>query len=86
MQSSAYCTVLILLKDRYMEYNIRLVEDIIEYYEHKQKKGLLFMADFSKGFDTLEWEFMFKTLDLFNFGTSFKQWIRTIYEQPVCKM
>ena len=40
--------------DRYMGYNIRLVEDIIEYYEHKQKKGLLFMADFSKAFDTLE--------------------------------
>ena len=34
------------IKDRYMAYNIRLVEDIIEYYEHKQKKGLLFMADF----------------------------------------
>ena len=74
------------IKDRYMGYNIRLVEDIIEYYEHKQKKGLLFMADFSKAFDTLEWEFMFKTLDFFNFGSSFKQWIRTIYEQPVCKI
>ena len=44
------------------------------------------MADFSKAFDTLEWEFMFKTLDFFNFGTSFKQWIRTIYEQSVCKI
>ena len=44
------------------------------------------MADFSKAFDSLEWNFLFKTLDFFNFGPSFKQWIQTIYEQPVCKI
>ena len=34
------------IKDRYMGYNIRLVEDIIEYYEHKQNKGLLLLNRF----------------------------------------
>ena len=45
------------IKNRYMGYNIRLVEDDIEYYDHMQKKGLLFVADFSKAFDSLEWKF-----------------------------
>ena len=44
------------------------------------------MADFSKAFDSLEWKFLFRTLDFFNFGPSFKQWIQTIYEQPECKI
>ena len=74
------------IKYRYMGYNIRLVDDVVEYYDHMQKKGLLFMADFSKAFDSFEWKFLFKTLDFLNFGPSFKQWIQTIYEQPVCKI
>ena len=34
-------------------------DDFIEYYDHIQymhKKGLLFMADFSKAFGSLEWK------------------------------
>ena len=69
-----------------MGYNIRLVDDIIDRYDQAQKKGLIFMADFSKAFDSLEWDFMLKTLDFFNFGPSFKQWVKTIYNSPVCKI
>ena len=29
---------------------------------------------------------MFKTLDFFNFGPSFKRWIRTLYTLPVAKV
>ena len=41
------------------------------------------MADFEKAFDSLDWGFMFKTLDFFKFGPSFKRWIRTLYTLPV---
>ena len=41
------------------------------------------MADFQKAFDSLDWGFMFKTLDFFKFGPSFKRWIRTLYTLPV---
>ena len=41
------------------------------------------MADFQKAFDSLDWGFMFKTLDFFKFGPSFKRWIRTLYTFPV---
>ena len=67
------------IKKRYMGYNIRLVDDIIAHCDQAQKKGLIFMADFSKAFDSLEWDFMLKTLDFFHFGSSFKQWVKTIY-------
>ena len=32
--------------------------------------------DFEKAFDSLSWNFLFKTLEKFNFGESFIKWIR----------
>ena len=63
--------------------NIRLVKDMIEHFDNNRKKGLLFMADSKKAFDCLDCKFMFKTLDFFNFGPSFKHWIMTLYESPI---
>ena len=69
-----------------MGYNIRLVEDVIEYYGQMQKRGIIFMADFTKAFDSLEWDFMYRSLEFFNFGPSFIQWIMTLYNSPVVKI
>ena len=66
-----------------MDTNIRLVSDIIEHYDMTNKSGILLMLDFQKAFDTVEWEFMVKTLHFFNFGPSFIRWIQTIYNRPV---
>ncbi len=70
------------IRNRYMGNNIRLVEDVINHYDCLQKEGLIFMVDFQKAFDSLEWNFMFKTLDFFNFGPSFKKWIKMLYTLP----
>ena len=70
------------IKGRYMGTNIRLVSDVIDYYDMIEKSGLLLMLDFKKAFDSLEWNFLFKTLKLFNFGPSFIRWINTIYTLP----
>ena len=70
------------IKGRYMGTNIRLVSDVIDYYDTLDKSGLLLMIDFKKAFDSLEWNFLFKTLKLFNFGPSFIKWINTIYTLP----
>ena len=66
-----------------MGFNIRLVDDVIEYFETSNKSGILFFADFQKAFDSLDWNFMYKTLEFFNFGQSFIRWIKTIYTLPV---
>ncbi len=70
------------IKNRYMGYNIRLVEDVIAHFNQLEKNGILFMVDFRKAFDSLDWNFMFQTLEFFNFGPSFKRWIQIIYTLP----
>ena len=51
------------VKGRYMGTNIRLVSDVIDYYDLLNKSGLLLMVDFQKAFDSLDWHFLFKTLN-----------------------
>ena len=47
------------IKNRYMEHNIRLNEDVIDHFDKLQMKGLMFFGDFKKAFDSLDWNFMF---------------------------
>ena len=70
------------IKARYIGTNIRLVSDVIDYYDLTNESGILLMLDFQKAFDTIEWRFLFKTLEFFNFGPSFITWIETIYHRP----
>ena len=54
------------IRNRYnMGNNIRLVEDVIEHFDSNRKKGLLFMADFKKAFDSLDWKFTVQNFRLF---------------------
>ena len=41
------------------------------------------MLDFTKAFDSLEWNFLFNVLQKFNFGESFIKWIQTLYDDPI---
>ena len=56
------------IKNRYMGYNIRLIEDVIEHFDKLQMNGVMFFADFQKAFDSLDWNFMFSTLDFLTLG------------------
>ena len=42
--------------------------------------GILLFVDFEKAFDSIDWEFMVKCLDVFGFGPSLKGWIETFYK------
>ena len=67
------------LKGRYIGENIRLLFDIIEHSLETNKPGCLIFADFEKAFDSLDHNFMLKTLSSFNFGESFLKWINLFY-------
>ena len=41
--------------------------------------GLLICTDSEKAFDTIEWEFLFKTLEYFNFGETLINCIKIFY-------
>ena len=67
------------IKGRYIGENARLVSDIISYTAEKNLPILAIFLDFEKGFDSIEWNFLFKALDKLHFGPDFKNWVQTFY-------
>ena len=64
------------ISGRFIGENVRLIYNIL--FETKQEDihGLLLSVDFQQAFDSVSWKFTSKTLDNFNFGPSFKRWIK----------
>jgi len=56
-----------------------LINDVMEYTMVEKKGGILVSLDFKKAFDTLEWQFVKKILQLFNFSENVKKWVRIFY-------
>ena len=71
------------IKSRYIGENVRSIIDILEYTAYRQNPGLMIFLDFEKAFDTISWQFLFKTLKYFNFGDEFIKWIRLLYNKPL---
>jgi hypothetical protein len=69
------------IKGRYIGENIRLINDIIEYSVENGCSGSIIFLDFEKAFDSLEWNFMFAALEKFNFGATFINYIKCIYNR-----
>ena len=67
------------VKNRNITDSIRSILDISEYLKRKNQSSILLSLDFQKAFDSLEWCFMLKALQVFKFGESFIKWIRLIY-------
>ena len=64
------------ISGRFIGENIRLIYDILYETKNQDIPGLLLLIDFQQAFDSISWKFISKTLDYFNFGPSFKSWIR----------
>ena len=67
------------IKGRYIGENVRTIFDIINYADQNNQKAYIGQIDFEKAFDSIEWPFLFKTLEKFNFGDIFIQWIKILY-------
>ena len=74
------------IKGRYIGDNVRTMLDILEITKQQADPGIMVMIDFKKVFDTLSWSFLYKTLDYFNFGPVFKQYIKLLYSSPECSV
>ena len=55
-------------EDRYIGQNIRLVKDIMKVTSLDKIPGMAIFIDFKKAFDSVDWNFLAKVLDAFNFG------------------
>ena len=67
------------IKNRYIGENVRIIEDVMTYTNLKNLTGYIVLLDFEKAFDSIEWSYLFKTLETFNFGPNFQKWIRILY-------
>ena len=67
------------IRNRYIGFNIRQIQDIIDYSEKFNIEGALLFIDFSKAFDSLEWPFMYEALLKFGLPDSFIKWVKTLY-------
>ena len=70
------------VKNRTIGQCIRLIDGIMNFTEDTDIEGILLAIDFQKAFDSLEWNFMFKSLQCFNFGPSLLKWVHTFYNNP----
>ena len=54
--------------------------DIVEYTKDSNKPCVLFFVDFEKAFYSLEWDFLNKCPELFNFGPELIRWVNIFYK------
>ena len=54
--------------------------DVMDNTKKQNIPGILLFIVFEKAFDSIDWEFMVKCLDVFGFGPSLKGWIETFYK------
>ena len=69
------------IKNRFTGFNLRQIQDIIDYADKFNVEGAILFIDFSKAFDTLSWNFMYQTLQHFGFNNSFISWVKTLYTE-----
>ena len=61
------------VKGRFIGEAARSIIDVMDYTKKQNIPGILLFVDFEKAFDSIDWEFMVKCLDVFGFGPSLKQ-------------
>jgi hypothetical protein len=67
------------VKNRFIGFNLRQIQYIIDYADLYKIEGAIIFIDFSKTFYSLEWDFMFGTLKHFSFSESVISWVKTPY-------
>ncbi len=59
--------------------NLFLIRDLIEYAEQEDLPVALLSLDQEKAFDRVDWGFLLRTLETFNFGPDFCRWVKLFY-------
>ena len=67
------------VKGRFIGENVRLIYDVIHYMDKSNRKGIAIFLDFIKAFDSIEWNYLLETLQLFNFGHDIQNWVKIFY-------
>ena len=65
---------------RFIGENIRLIDDLIFEVENSTENPIILMLDQEKAFDRVEWNWLFSTLEKYNFGSTFIGWLQALYK------
>ena len=57
------------------------IRDILFYCKKENLDLILLALDYTKAFDSINFKFIHKTFELFNFGEKFKKWITIIFNK-----
>ena len=74
------------IKGKHIGDNIRLLFHVIDLTAANEIPGSFFTADICKAFDSLNWDFMFRVVENYCFGSTVLKWIKIFYTIPVCKI
>ena len=74
------------INGRFIGENTRLTYDIIVQCIRQKIPGLIIIIDFEKAFDSISWDFISKTLEIFNFGDSVKNWVKSLQINSTSKI
>ena len=69
------------VKGRYIGECTRTILDLINETDEKNIPGLLLLLDFEKAFDSIEWNFIERSLSFFGFGNDFIKWFNVLYNE-----
>lgn len=59
--------------------NVWLIFEVTEFLQEHEEPSLLSFADFEKAFDSLDHNYIIKSLKYFNFGKFFIKWVKLFY-------
>ena len=71
------------IKGRLGGFNVRIVQDMIDFMKEKSLEGAMVMVDFTKAFDVIDISFIMTCLEKLNFGAEFRRWVDVLYNQAV---
>ena len=67
------------VKGRFLGEAARSILGVMGFTKKENIPGILLFIDFEKAFDSVDWNFMLKCLDVFGFGPNLIGWVETFY-------
>jgi len=67
------------VKGRFIGEAARSILDVMDFTKKENIPGILLFIDSEKAFDSVDWNFMLKCLDVFGFGPNLIGWVETFY-------
>lgn len=64
--------------------NLRKTIDIMQFADKNNLQALIMSVDYAKAFDTLEWDVLWKAMEFFNFGDTFIDYVKLLFEGSFC--